>query len=154
MTTLGRVWKASWAKVVGWSLAGVVSYGIATCLLLVAIVLFGGAEYFSTTTGSLVARVVLTVLMIGVLWFIARTLPSSRFTRRTVGAGRQMSWRDIGLGIAGFILYATISMIALSVAMNIPGFNAGEAQQLGLTTLFGGERLMGFIVLVIITPLL
>lgn len=63
-----------------------------------------------------------------------------------------VSWRDIALGIAGFVIYGLLSMLVLSAARVIPSFTADQAQQLGITTLFGGERWLGFVVLVIITP--
>jgi membrane protease YdiL (CAAX protease family) len=69
-----------------------------------------------------------------------------------VGLARLLEWSDIGLGLAGVIVYILVSTVALTVASNIPGFSPDQAQDIGLGRLFGTDVLLGFFVLVVLTP--
>lgn len=135
-----------------WTLLIVFSYVTGSLLLLFLINNLGLKEFFATTVGVLSAHVILLLLMLGIMATGNVLLVRRYFTAQESGLSRPMSWRDIGLGIAGFILYALLSMLVLTVARAVPGFQVGEAQELGLTTLFGAERLLGFLVLVVLTP--
>jgi hypothetical protein len=135
-----------------WILLIVCSYVIGSLLLLVVVNTLGLRDFFSTTVGVLSAHVVLLLMMLGIMAAGNILLVRRYFTLQESGLTRPMSWRDIGLGVAGFVLYALLSMLTLTLARAVPGFHLEEAQQLGLTTLFGMERLLGFLVLVILTP--
>ena len=135
-----------------WTLLIVFSYIIGSLLLLLIINNVGLKAFFATTVGVLSAHVILLLVMLGIMSAGNVFLVRRHFTVQESGLSRPMSWRDIGLGVAGFILYALLSMLVLTIARTVPGFNVEEAQQLGLTTLFGTERLLGFLVLVILTP--
>ena len=105
-----------------------------------------------TTLGGLVLRlamyVVMTALFVALPYYVWR-MP---FSRREVGLARELTWADIGLAIAGFVLYGLLSMVALALARQVPGFNTAQVQDLGLQNILGMERMIAFITLVIVTP--
>lgn len=97
----------------------------------------------------LIVYVVMAALIAGWVWYRSRKLSLS-----DVALTRMPQWRDIGLGIAGLVGYFILTAIVLTIAAKIPGFVADQQQDLGLSShLFGSDLLLGFIVLVIITPL-
>ena len=138
----------------GWVLVSVASYFAASYLFLLVITIFKLQQYFATTVGVLVAHVILLIVMLGLMQVTNRIVYRKGLSASETGIARALSWRDIGLGLAGFVLYALLSMVALALARTFPGFAVDQAQDIGVTTLFGMERLLGFVVLVIITPLL
>lgn len=73
---------------------------------------------------------------------------------KTLGVARSLSWGDIGLGIAGYVIYF-MAFVALTIVISklIPAYNAEQNQDIGFNALYGIERTIGFIVLVIITPI-
>jgi len=101
--------------------------------------------------GSLVSLVIVAGLLI-----VLSSVPVSRRTvsKKVLGIARPISWSDIGLGISGYVIYlVTFIAITLLIVQLIPAYNSTQAQDLGFNALFGMERLIGFIVLVVITPL-
>jgi len=106
----------------------------------------------TSTVNTLSFRVyvyVVMVLIIGaVAWYRYRKL---RFEQ--IGLQRLPEWSDIGLSLAGVIVYMLVSTIALTLASKIPGFSPDQAQDLGLGRLFGNDLILGFFVLVVFTPL-
>jgi len=105
----------------------------------------------TSTVNTLSFRVyvyVVMVLIIGVVaWYRYRKLSFEQ-----VGLQRLPEWSDIGLSLAGVIVYMLVSTIALTLASKIPGFSPDQAQDLGLGRLFGNDLILGFFVLVVFTP--
>lgn len=91
--------------------------------------------------------VVMTLIIGWVAWYRYRKL-----SLKQVGLARLLEWSDIGLGLAGVIVYMLVSTVALTMASNIPGFSPDQAQDIGLGRLFGTDVLLGFFVLVVLTP--
>ena len=139
---------------VSWMLVAIASYFVASYLFAVAVILLRFQGYFSTTVGQLAAHVVLLVAILLCMAGGHYLLERRRLTVQEAGISRQITWRDIALGLAGLVLYALLSALALTIARAIPGFDSTEVQNVGVTTLFGSERLVGFIVLVVVTPFL
>ncbi|HSW92284.1 MAG TPA: type II CAAX endopeptidase family protein [Patescibacteria group bacterium] len=106
----------------------------------------------TSTVNTLSFRVYVYVamaLIIGVVaWYRYRKLSFEQ-----IGLPRLPEWSDIGLSLAGVIVYMLASTIALTLASNIPGFSPDQAQNLGLGRLFGNDLILGFFVLVVLTPL-
>ena len=106
----------------------------------------------SSTIDTLSFRVYVYVAMVAtigaVVWWRYRKLSFDQ-----IGLARLPEWSDIGLSLAGVIVYMLASTIALTLASNIPGFSPDQAQNLGLGRLFGSDVVIGFVVLVILTPL-
>jgi len=106
----------------------------------------------TSTVNTLSFRVYVYVamtLIIGiVVWYRYRKLSFEQ-----IGLPRLPEWSDIGLSLAGVIVYMLASTVALTLASNIPGFSPDQAQDLGLGRLFGSDLVLGFVVLVVLTPL-
>jgi len=92
--------------------------------------------------------VVMVLIMSGVAWYRYRKLSFEQ-----IGLQRLPEWGDIGLSLAGAIVYMLASTIALTLASTIPGFSPDQTQNLGLGHLFGNDVILGFFVLVVLTPL-
>ena len=96
------------------------------------------------------------VASIAGLLFVFSHLPprERRGTLRHYGIGRSVSWGDIGLGLAGYVVYFVIFIVITMILTKIvPAYNSAQAQDLGFTNLLGIDRIIGFIVLVVVTPL-
>jgi membrane protease YdiL (CAAX protease family) len=120
-------------------------------LIVAAAKLLGIGGALNSTLGILIFQVLIYALLIAIVF----SLPQARrlLSRKTLGVGRLVSWGDIGLGIAGYVVYL-VALIAVVMALThfIPAFNASQSQELGFTSLYGMERFVGFIVFVVIAP--
>jgi hypothetical protein len=106
----------------------------------------------SSTIDTLSFRVYVYVAMVAIIAAVAWRR-YRKLSLEQIGLARLPEWSDIGLSLAGVIVYMLASTIALTLASNIPGFSPDQAQNLGLGRLFGGDVAIGFLVLVILTPL-
>ncbi len=115
-----------------------------------------GADWsVETTLGSLSFRLASYVMM-GVLFFVVPVVLLKRkyLSRRDMGIGRMVSFRDIGLALAGLVVYVAATVATQFLLQHAPGFDSSQAQDLGIsTTLYGGDLLLAYVVLVILTPL-
>lgn len=98
-----------------------------------------------------------TVIMFGIVMALLIIVPRVAVDRKTsrsdVGLARSMQWKDIGLAIAGFVLYAILSMIVMAlVKQYVPGIDLNQQQDLGVEKLFGQDRLVGFLLFVLLAP--
>lgn len=102
-----------------------------------------------------VGLLIIIVMVIGAILTLMLIPRMSRaVTRAGLGVARQMCWGDIGLGMAGYVIYFLIFIaVTLTLSKLIPAYNADQAQDLGFNVLFGIERTIGFIVLVVVAPL-
>lgn len=75
-------------------------------------------------------------------------------TREGLGLKGVPTWTDIGLSAVGFIV-STLAAAALAALFSLfPWFDAGQAQETGFTAyMSGGERVVAFIVLVVLAPI-
>lgn len=113
-----------------------------------------GAILFVMHNVSFLLFAVLAVLA-GLLFVLAGIAKGRRLvTQKVLGIGRLLSWSDIGLGIAGYVIYFVV-FIAITIVLTklIPAYNSSQAQDLGFNALFGIDRTIGFIVLVIVAPI-
>lgn len=106
-----------------------------------------------TPAGSLAYRLIIyavtALLLAGTFLLYYRKNPRLA----DFGLQRWPQWKEFGLGTAGMVLYALGSMALLYVASVFFGLNMGQEQDLGFTSrLFGGELMMAFVVLVVLTP--
>ncbi len=136
------------------SLCFVVS-SLAAELFLLAMQSAGIVWSLNTTVGALWFRLVVYLialaLFVGII-FKVRGL-TVRELLKALGIWRPLTMRDVGLGLAGMVVYALLTMITQFVLQKIPGYDSGQAQNLGISThLMGGEFIMAYIVLVVITP--
>ena len=79
---------------------------------------------------------------------------SKVMSREKLGLKDLPTWLDIGLAPAGFIVYLILAAALVTVFSIFPWFDAEQTQNLGFDIyLTGGERLIAFIVLVVIAPI-
>lgn len=106
----------------------------------------------TSTVNTLSFRVYVYVVMVLIIGAVA-LYRYRKLSFEQVGLQRLPEWGDIGLSLAGVIVYMLVSTIALTLASHIPGFSPDQAQNLGLGRLFGNDLILGFFVLVVLTPL-
>lgn len=107
----------------------------------------------ASTMGVFMSRIVMSVCMV-LLFVVVPWLFFKRSTSlRQGGVWRELYWKDILLAAAGFILYILLAAIAIKLAMLVPGFDAKQAQDIGIKKLYGTERILAFIVFAVVTPL-
>lgn len=154
--TLRGQTKDTYLRWVGWPVWLAVSYGLALLATSAAFEIIArvNAEFnivapITVMAFRIVVYVVLTLLFIYVpLMMIDRETISSK----EMGIGRELRWRDILYGIAGFIAYGIMTMVVMLLASNIPWLNTSQPQELGFTTSYGLDRMAAFVLLVMITP--
>lgn len=121
-------------------------------VIVFALAYFGVVGQYDSVVGSFIFRLAVYVVMVtiigAVVWYRYRKL-----TLNEAGIPHLPEWSDIGLSIAGAIVYVLASTIALTFAAKIPGFNTDQPQDLGFTHLFGSDLIVAFVVLVVLTPL-
>ena len=90
---------------------------------------------------------IIIALLLAGAWRLRQTL-----SRHDMGLWRLLDWRDIGLGIVGVLAYFVLTVLLLTIARSIPGFDINQVQNMGLGKLYSYDLLMAFLVLVIATP--
>ena len=107
-----------------------------------------------TALGALCLRLLVYVVMVGLLLFAAAKLDKRRGKMAELcGMGRMMSFLDIGLAIAGTVVYILLTLLTQYVLRQMPWYDASQLQQLGVSThLYGVELVAAYVVLVIATP--
>ncbi len=123
--------------------------------LLVALQAAGAPWSVETTVGNLVFRLVTYVFMAGLFAGVPLLLLKRNvLTLEQMGLGRMLRFGDIGLALAGVIVYLLITFFTQYALRFVPGFDGSQTQDLGISTqLFGSDLLIAYIVLVILTPL-
>lgn len=91
------------------------------------------------------------VVVIGVPWLVRRY----RTSCGELGLTRLPSWSDILLAPAGFIVYLLATGVVMYLVMQfVPGFDAGQQQDIGFSNLVQRyELLLAFVALVVIAPI-
>ena len=77
-----------------------------------------------------------------------------RTRREELGLTGAPTWKDIGLAMAGFVIYFVCSGVLTSVFRNMfEWFNVNEAQDVGFNNVMGApDLLVAFVALVIVAP--
>ncbi len=128
----------------------------ATCYVaanLLASVTFGRILRPQMPTELLTYRLsiylLMAALLAGAFWLYHRARPAWA----DFGMPWWPRWKELGLGLIGVAIYIIGTMIVQYVATLAFGLNAAQDQDLGLSSLYGGEMLVAFVVLVGLTPL-
>ena len=76
--------------------------------------------------------------------------------KQEFGIERLLSWSDIGVALLAFIPYLILASVFASVAtMLLPGYNAGQSQDVGFSELSNRfELLLAFVALVVAAPII
>lgn len=127
-------------------------YGGAIVIITVARAL-GFLPALTSTGGSLIAEGIVYAIMLALLVLPLRYYRKNLVSRDVLGLRRIVGWMDIGLGLAGYVVYFLILVgVTAALVKLVPAYNASQTQDLGFTTLFGMERIVAFVVFVIIAP--
>lgn len=154
-----RHWLASSIKTIAWVLASFVVATIATMVvvtLLRAVGIMPAIEAGSSAANLWVlglgalTYVVMLVILIGVPWAVRRQV----VTRRLLGLTELLRWRDIGIALAGAVIYLLLAVIVMQLAALLPWVDVQQQQDLGVQALRpGGEIALAFLLFVVIGPI-
>lgn len=101
------------------------------------------------TIGSLVIYVLSLLIVIGLPWLVKKYKTS----KQDLGLDHHMTWTDLLLAPAAFIVYILLSFVLTSIATHFPFYNVEQAQNTGFSGLSHGyEYILAFLTLVIIAP--
>lgn len=104
---------------------------------------------------STLMQLLLSVMIYGLILFFLYWLAGLlRRSITRVDAGiRYLTWTDIGLALVAFVGYFLLStLIAVTVKALVPDFPSEQCQDVGFKQAFGVERMMAFLALVVMAP--
>ena len=131
----------SWLHVFGWALVGVGGFAVGAYVAgqaVLALLKMGVQVSPAMPLGQLVLGVILYGSMLALLVGASR-YRRHRFTRKEVGLGRVLTWRDIALSIPALVLYFLLTFLGLKLAGLVPGFDANQVQINDLGPLYGAN---------------
>ena len=139
-----------------WVLAGFVLAQVIIGLLLVLLKVVGvsfanvNESTFQTVLSALIYVLSISIVM-GVPWLVRKY----RTTKAELGIDKALTWTDVLLAAAGFIVYIILSYFLTSISLHIlPFYNADQVQDTGFAGLGQGfEYVLAFATLVIIAPI-
>lgn len=161
--SLTRTWRSlpNWQRqtlliiaLILWSVASLilaVQFKEFIFFILYSLGLLGG---LSLNVMTIIDGVMLYALMLGVLiggpWMTMRW----RTGRKILGFDRLPQWIDIGVALAGLVLYFVVAGIVLGlIEQYVPQVDLNQSQNTGISTPFGIELLLVFILYVVIGPI-
>lgn len=101
------------------------------------------------TIGSLVIYVLSLGIIIGLPWLVMKY----RTTKQEVGLDSHMTWTDLLLAPAAFVVYILLSFVLTAIASHFPFYNVNQVQDTGFSGLSHGyEYFLAFFTLVIVAP--
>lgn len=108
-------------------------------------------ESVLTLVSSALIYVVTLAMVVGLPWLVGR----KKVSRQELGLGRSLSWLDMLIAPAGFVVYAILATVLIMLASKfLPWFNVDQVQDTGFNQINQRfEYILAFITLVIIAPL-
>jgi membrane protease YdiL (CAAX protease family) len=101
------------------------------------------------TIGSIVVYLLSLGIIIGLPWLALKYKTS----KQEVGLDSHMTWTDLLLAPAAFIVYILLSFLLTSIASHFPFYNVNQVQDTGFSGLSHGyEYFLAFFTLVIVAP--
>ena len=147
--------REGWSQAATWVIVAVACYFASQYIVMFSLktlLAMGTPIDVVSATSQLLLRLVIYIVMAGLIgityWYVVRTV-----SLRDIAFTRFPRWKDIGLSIVGAVVYAIGSVVALLAAAKVFGVDTSQAQSLGFSQLLGGELLIAFVVLVVLTPL-
>jgi membrane protease YdiL (CAAX protease family) len=135
---------------VGFMAAQVVAQLLILLLEQVGISFKGVNESTFQTVASAAIYLLSITIVIGLPWIVKKY----RTSRQELGIVQSLTWTDLLLAPAAFIVYILLSFVLTSLASNLPFFNSNQVQSTGFAGLSQGfEYLLAFATLVIIAPI-
>ncbi|MDX2776219.1 type II CAAX endopeptidase family protein [Streptomyces caniscabiei] len=146
-----------WQKAIILSFWVLASFFVAQ-LVVVAVFLLLELANVTVTLNQAVLQSILAavvyVLTLGILIGLPWLLKGRRTSRQDVGLTGLLTWADLGLGPAGFVVYLLASAAVVSlIGALIPAFDASQVQNTGFEGLsLQYEYLLAFVTLVVLAP--
>ncbi|MDB5180066.1 MAG: rane protein of unknown function [Candidatus Saccharibacteria bacterium] len=101
------------------------------------------------TIGSIVIYLLSLGIVIGLPWLVMKY----RTSKQELGFDHHLTWTDLLLAPAAFIVYILLSFVLTSIAAHFPFYNVNQVQNTGFSGLSHGyEYILAFVTLVIIAP--
>jgi len=101
------------------------------------------------TIGSIVIYILALSIVIGLPWAVKKFKTS----KQELGLDSTMTWTDLLLAPAAFIVYILLSFVCTSIASHFPFYNVDQVQETGFSGLSHGyEYFLAFFTLVIVAP--
>lgn len=101
------------------------------------------------TIGSLGIYVLAVFIVIGLPWLVMKYKTSVT----ELGLHHHLTWTDLLLAPAAFVIYILLSFVLTSLFQNFPFYNTNQIQQTGFSGLSHGyEYFLAFFTLVIVAP--
>ena len=102
------------------------------------------------------------LIIMGPIWakHIWRALSNKKPVKEVVTTREEMgltgipTWTDIGLGLAGMVVYLLLASVVIGLMGNLPGFDAHEVQEIGFSRhMIGGNLVIALITLAVVAPI-
>lgn len=144
-----KLWWVLWPLVVVGAVFGARYIAIAVVQLAHFVTpLFTG----NTIVGEQWFRVVALIAAVGMAMGVSLIVAGQKLSRKLIGIHRLPNWQDIGLGVAGFVIYAAVATILLAVLKSLSLVDIDQLQTIGSTGVYGMDRMMVFVALTIVVP--
>lgn len=152
-----RKWQRHTLLIIGLTLWSIVSLIVAVQIKqFIFFVLYnlGALDGLTTNVLTVADGVTLYILMLAVLvggpWLVMRW----RSSRELLGIDRLLRWKDIGVALSGIVVYFIVGSLVLRLVQEyVPQVDLGQPQDTGISTPFGIELLLVFILFVVIGPI-
>ncbi len=140
--------KSDWILIIRWIFCAVLSFA-GSVILLNVLVLAGVRFSIDTPIGQMIQAIILYGCT---LIFLTLMSKPKKIQAKDFGLKHSMQWRDIGLSVVGFFAYILCTIIATRIAMLLPWFDAMQDQEVGLSNIYGLDRAIAFLSLVVVAP--
>lgn len=136
--------------VLGFGAAQAIVIATVMGLRLVGVSFHSVSENVFSSVLSVVIYGLTLLIVMGLPWWVRKY----KTNLKDVGLARMLSWTDIGLAPAGFIIYfLTTAVVAYGVSQLIPGIDLSQAQDTGFSNISKNyEYTLAFITLIILAP--
>ncbi|RWZ78574.1 MAG: CPBP family intramembrane metalloprotease [Candidatus Microsaccharimonas sossegonensis] len=135
---------------VGFMAAQVIVGLLLSLLSLLRIPLKNISEPTIQAIGSFVVYIVALLTVIGLPWLVRKYKTS----KAEIGLDHHLTWTDLLLAPAAFIVYILLSFVLTSIFSQFPFYNVNQVQNTGFSGLsYGYEYFLAFFTLVIVAPI-
>ena len=133
-----------------------VAFVLSAFLAQVGFFVLFGEGWSGDTVKLLSSQVVGDVLAVVLVAVVpGKIFKGLELKKKELGVKGSVMWWDIGWAIVGFVAYMAVWVVVAMALSEVSWFNLEETQDLGFVGLFGvGERLVGFVALVVLVPIL
>ena len=141
---MNKFFERKWARLLFWTIFPLATFfilgkGISVALKFVMILTYGiekSSLFFRDTTFLFMMNLAIAAVISSVMYFVPTKIFKMKISRSDLGFGKDMTWSDIGLGVAGLVVSMILAGIVLSIIGSIfPDFDVEQKQELGFSVL-------------------